>query len=273
MYGIYNSFNSVMGSRFLTWVVRAFLVLNIALGLVQADSYQDCAVYVVFSAMILCAVHLIQTLTVTGVQEAEDAIGRATTANAVLGFMAQSARHDINNKLTLLEGAMWFTLGEEAMGKVHSQIMAISGLLDGLDATKRSIVDVHALAKGAYRAHYQDSSPESVRLDSSRTHYEIHESFVKSVVVNLIENAVEAGKRKNLDPRVSVLVGDGYIEVEDHSGGFDVVGIREGKSAKARKGHGKFLAMLTDTTIPSLFGLSVEIAPTLDGTRFRVRFA
>jgi hypothetical protein len=272
MFGIYKAFNSLMGSPFIKWVSWLFLFVNLFIGISKATSSMDCTVFVVFSVLILCAVNLIQNLTVAGIKEAEDTVGKALTTSSVLGFMAQSVRHDINNKLTLLEGAMWFTLQEKEMDRVHTQVIAISSLLNGLDTTRRSTTDVCELVKSTYKKYYPHTQYESIFIQTHRHQYEIHENFVRSVITNLIENAVEAGKRRKVDPAISVLVGNGYVEVEDHAGGFDITGIREGKSSKTSSGHGKFLAMLTDSSISALFGLVVEVTSLGDGTKFRVTF-
>ena len=176
-------------------------------------------------------------------------------------------RHDIRNILGSMQILSSKKYREDEDLFIDRQEMFNARIVSVLqEATSFGFVsvDIHSIARdvsGMYspgRVSFSYLSPEGCFM-------ECNQFMVRSALKNFIDNSLEAKS----EGHVRVSVGDRSIWIEDDCGGFDVSCI--GHSSKGGD-RGKFLKMITDSSVKTLFGFSVEISRKDLGTCVEMRF-
>jgi hypothetical protein len=111
-------------------------------------------------------------------------------------------------------------------------------------------------SQAEFRVHMLDEAP----LRGNR-------NLTFSVLKNLMENCLEAGRRKGIVPRLSLVKAGQTVTLLDNCGGFDTTRIQEGTTSKVdAHRHGVFLRTVTDPAVTALLGFRVELLRIEDGT-------
>lgn len=101
-----------------------------------------------------------------------------------------------------------------------------------------------------------------------------NESILYTTIKNLCENSVEAARRRELVPHLVIVSDQSSLRITDYSGGFDPKSIKFGSSTKAASGsHGIFLASITDPSLSTVLGFTVNFLPFPGGTTTVLTFS
>ena len=185
--------------------------------------------------------------------------------------------HDIRNELNLvsLRGYQYFNgrWTKEAFQRFYEIfIEKIKNKLDTLRSNKKQSITLYPVVVDVLKSldpkYYQVSLPKDA---STMTYY----FPLVHIIKNLVDNAREAYERKNqfLDGfklRITYVDKKPSLVLEDNAGGFNIEGIRYGRSEKPQVGHGIFLATVLKEA--ERLSLKIRLQSTANGTRAIIDF-
>lgn len=176
------------------------------------------------------------------------------------------ATHDSRNVMQKMQSLVALTvrdlpkLVEFESYVTDLDVIINSRTMDSVAPVNPYIVASQVLASSSFR-------DTTIQVIPTNATVECNESVLYTTIKNLCENAVEAARRRSLQPHLVVVPEGNSLRITDYSGGFDASLIKEGRSEKATSGdHGIFLRTITDAAFSPILGFSVRFLSFPGGT-------
>jgi signal transduction histidine kinase len=187
-------------------------------------------------------------------REAEARLLSVRSLNDFMNFRIQIVMHDLLNRVHGLSACYH----EQELSKVLDRLerfqQEANQLIRSLRNEKREWVNVRDLCEEFEREH--GDFKLSVRIHGDYHEIKVNRRSIKDILQNLIENAVEAGLSKGINPVLRIEWAFPTLMVSDNCGGFPLHAIKSNKGSE----HGVFLKRIfLNPEITQMLGFKSEI--------------
>lgn len=266
---IFGNVNVIFKSNTLKHINILFMCTPMIKILVEYRTFEYFAVFTFITSLTL----IINILFTTNKKnlEAEGEV-KANFVKEVFKLTSQLTNHDVRNSLTKMMILSKKEYRENLPKFLDTYDSCVQDVMRNINLDVFTLVNINITSivnmmssvtdKVKFIAEYEDEV-------NVKANYNI----VYSTIKNLIENSIEAANRNNIAAEISLIKYENVVEIIDNCGGFDVSKIALGVTTKKEDNHGIFLRTIVDPAVQNMFGFSIQLYNTGNGTRIVIQFA